>query len=192
MKIFIGITGASGAHLGLYTAFCALKEKAIVHICLSEGAKAVIKNEKNLSGAFSGLNLNEILELLVQNGAKIHKDCDLAAPVSSGSYGTDAFIIAPASANTIAKIYAGFSDTLITRAAAVAFKEKKPLVLGVREMPFSTLLLRQLCSLSELGATIAPALMQTYSKSKDADFIAGRWLDLAGVKNEIYKRWQEG
>ena len=129
----------------------------------------------------------------LQNRAVIHDDFDLAAAPSSGSFGIDATIVAPCSINTLAKIHAGFADTLITRAAAVALKERKRLVLGVREMPFSTIALEHAAKLSALGAVIAPPVLGYYSGQNSLEdmenFIIGKWLDLLGIKHRIYQRW---
>ena len=129
----------------------------------------------------------------LQKCAVIHDDSDLAAAPSSGSFGIDAIIVAPCSINTLAKIHAGFADTLITRAAAVALKERKRLVLGVREMPFSTLALEHAAKLSALGAVIAPPVLGYYSAQNSLwdmeNFIIGKWLDLLGLEHQIYKRW---
>ena len=129
----------------------------------------------------------------LQKCAAIHYDSDLAAAPSSGSFGIDATFVAPCSINTLAKIHAGFADTLITRAAAVALKERKRLVLGVREMPFSTLALEHAAKLSALGAVIAPPVLGYYSGQNSLEdmenFIIGKWLDLLGLEHQIYKRW---
>ena len=129
----------------------------------------------------------------LQKYAAIHDDSDLAAAPSSGSFGIDATILAPCSINTLAKIHAGFADTLITRAAAVALKERKRLILGVREMPFSTLALEHAAKLSALGAVIAPPVLGYYSGQNSLEdmenFIIGKWLDLLGLEHQIYKRW---
>lgn len=129
----------------------------------------------------------------LKNRAVIHDDSDLAAAPSSGSFGIDATIVAPCSINTLAKIHAGFADTLITRAAAVALKERKRLVLGVREMPFSTLSLEHAAKLSALGAVIAPPVLGYYSAQNSLEdmenFIIGKWLDLLDIKHRIYQRW---
>ncbi len=129
----------------------------------------------------------------LQSRAVIYDDSDLAAAPSSGSFGIDATIVAPCSISTLAKIHAGFADTLITRAAAVALKERKRLVLGVREMPFSTLALEHAAKLSALGAVIAPPVLGYYSGQNSLEdmenFIIGKWLDLLGLEHQIYKRW---
>ncbi|MFC2572079.1 MAG: UbiX family flavin prenyltransferase [Campylobacter sp.] len=129
----------------------------------------------------------------LKNRAVIHDDSGLAAAPSSGSFGINATIVAPCSINTLAKIYAGFADTLITRAAAVALKERKRLVLGVREMPFSTLALEHAAKLSALGAVIAPPVLGYYSGQNSLEdmenFIIGKWLDLLDIKHRIYQRW---
>ena len=130
----------------------------------------------------------------LQKCAVIHDDSDLAAAPSSGSFGIDATIVAPCSINTLAKIHAGFADMLITRAAAVALKERKRLVLGVREMPFSTLALEHAAKLSALGAVIAPPVLGYYSAQNSLEdmenFIIGKWLDALKIENNLYKRWQ--
>lgn len=143
----------------------------------------------------NGAKQDEIYQIWqdLQNRAVIYGDSDLAAAPSSGSFGTCAVIVAPCSINTLAKIHAGFADTLITRAAAVALKERKRLVLGVREMPFSTLALEHAAKLSALGAVIAPPVLGYYSAQNSLEdmenFIIGKWLDLLGLKHQIYKRW---
>lgn len=143
----------------------------------------------------NGAKQDEIYQIWqdLQNRAVIHDDSDLAAAPSSGSFGTCAAIVAPCSINTLAKIHAGFADTLITRAAAVALKERKKLVLGVREMPFSTLALEHAAKLSALGAVIAPPVLGYYSAQNSLEdmenFIIGKWLDLLGLEHQIYKRW---
>ena len=129
----------------------------------------------------------------LQNRAVIYDDSDLTAAPSSGSFGINATIVAPCSINTLAKIHAGFADTLITRTAAVALKERKRLVLGVREMPFSTIALEHAAKLSTLGAVIAPPVLGYYSGQNSLEdmenFIIGKWLDLLGIKHRIYQRW---
>ena len=129
----------------------------------------------------------------LQNRVVIHDDSDLAAAPSSGSFGIDATIVAPCSINTLAKIHAGFADTLIARATAVALKERKRLVLGVREMPFSTLTLEHAAKISALGAVIAPPVLGYYSAQNSLEdmenFIIGKWLDLLDIKHRIYQRW---
>lgn len=156
-----------------------------------EGAKFQNKNKFDKSGA----QKDEIYQIWqdLQKYAAIHDDSDLAAATSSGSFGIDATIVAPCSINTLAKIHAGFADTLITRAAAVALKERKRLVLGVREMPFSTLALEHAAKLSALGAVIAPPVLGYYSGQNSLEdmenFIIGKWLDLLGLEHQIYKRW---
>ena len=156
-----------------------------------EGAKFQNKSGFDKSGA----QKDEIYQIWqdLQKYAVIHDDSDLAAAPSSGSFGIDATILAPCSINTLAKIHAGFADTLITRAAAVALKERKRLVLGVREMPFSTLALEHAAKLSALGAVIAPPVFGYYSGQNSLEdmenFIIGKWLDLLGLEHQIYKRW---
>ena len=120
-------------------------------------------------------------------------DENLAASVASGSFGINATIIAPCSLNTLAKIKRGIADTLITRSAAVVLKERKKLILGVREMPFSTLALKQMTKLSKMGVIIAPPVLASYTNATNLDdlrnFIIGKWLDLLEIKHDLYKKW---
>ena len=160
-------------------------------ICKFDGGKFQNKSEFDKNRA----QKEEIYQIWqdLQNRAVIHDDSDLAAAPSSGSFGIDATIVAPCSINTLAKIHAGFADMLITRAAAVALKERKRLILGVREMPFSTLALEHAAKLSALGAVIAPPVLGYYSGQNSLEdmenFIIGKWLDLLGLEHQIYKRW---
>ena len=180
-KIVFAATGASGAGLFLKLVNVA-KDSCEAHVIVSKNALKVLKAEENLK-----LNLDDL-------GVKIYDDQDLGAGPASGSFGADAMIIAPCSTNTLAKVANGISDTLITRAASVALKEKQRLVLGVREMPFSTITLSQMQLLSSLGAIIAPPVLGYYADIKDLldmeNFIIGTWLDALKIQNNLYKRWQ--
>ncbi|EET79831.1 3-octaprenyl-4-hydroxybenzoate carboxy-lyase [Campylobacter showae] len=181
---------------------------ANVQICKFDGGEKNERQDAQISGKFGGSKFqnksefdknctqkDEIYQIWqdLQNRTAIHDDSDLAAAPSSGSFGIDATIVAPCSISTLAKIHAGFADTLITRAAAVALKERKRLVLGVREMPFSTLALEHAAKLSALGAVIAPPVFGYYSGQNSLEdmenFIIGKWLDLLGLEHQIYKRW---
>jgi len=102
-------------------------------------------------------------------------------------------VIVPCSITTISKIAAGISDTLITRAAAVSLKERRRLIVVPREMPLSTIDLKNMTYLSENGVIVAPASPGFYTKPKSVDdmvaFVVSRILDLVGVGNDLIKRW---
>jgi len=121
-----------------------------------------------------------------------HPD-DLSARYASGSAAPDAMVIIPASLNVIGRVAAGIGDTLITRAAAVCLKERRPLVLVARESPLSLVGLRNLVALAEAGAIIMPAAPAFYSNPKTidelADYFAARVLDQIGVRVEHAGRW---
>ncbi len=168
MKSLVCISGASGAELGLKL-YKELRKEHESFLVISDAAKKVLS---------------------LENG---YNDENIDAPPSSGSFGVDATFITPCSMNTLAKIAHGIADNLTTRAAAVAIKERKKLLLAPREMPLSPIALENMLKLSQIGVTIAPPMLAYYSKQQSLEemenFIVGRWLDLAGIKNSLYKRW---
>lgn len=189
-RIIVGISGASGVNLGLNLLYEVAK-KCEAHFIISQNAKLVLEQEQ-------GLSFNKFKEQILSNSPtplniKFYNDSDISAPLASGSFDINAVIIAPCSINTLAKISCSISDTLITRAAAVALKQGRKLVLGVREMPFSAISLRQMSELSALGVIIAPPILGYYSKAQNLDdmqnFIIGKWLDTLEISHNLYKKW---
>ncbi|WP_169776702.1 UbiX family flavin prenyltransferase [Campylobacter mucosalis] len=184
MKVVVAISGASGAMLGVKLVN-ELAKAHDTHVVVSNGAKEVLRLENQI-------NIDEILKTL---NVTIYDDSNLGAKISSGSFMSEAVFITPCSINTLGKIASGISDTLISRVGAVALKQRQKLVLGVREMPFSTINLEQMSKLSAYGAIIAPPVLGYYADISNVDemenFIIGKWLDAAGISNEIYKRWKE-
>lgn len=122
-----------------------------------------------------------------------HQYEDMASPVASGSYPTDGMVICPCSCHTLGSIAAGLADTLATRAAHVHLKERRPLVLCVREMPLSRIDLRNMLCISEAGGIICPASPVLYGDPKTiddlVDSVVGRLLDLLGIANDMAVRW---
>ncbi|MCW8837610.1 MAG: UbiX family flavin prenyltransferase [Thiovulaceae bacterium] len=172
-KIVVATSGASGVNLGIKT--LELLPKTIEkHFIFTKNSLTV--QEKEL-------------------GAILHDNKDISASIASGSFGVDAMIIAPCSMNTLAKIACGISDNLVTRCASVMIKEQKKLILAPREMPFSAIALENMQKLATLGVVIAPPVMAYYSEQQTLDemenFIIGKWFDLLGIENNLYKRWQE-
>lgn len=171
MKIVICVSGASGAHLGLLLGDELRRMNHDVLQIVSESAETV---------------------LLLEQGRAID-DRIIEAPSSSGSYGADATLIVPCSMNTLAKLACGIADTATTRAGAVALKERKKLLIAPREMPFDTIALENMAKLAQAGAIIAPPLLSYYAEQQTiADmeqFLIGRWLDLVGIPNNLFKRW---
>ncbi|MDP1784754.1 MAG: UbiX family flavin prenyltransferase [Sulfuricurvum sp.] len=173
MKIVVGISGASGASLGLKLVR-SLPEGIQKHLIVSEHAQIVLDKEENVT---------------------LHNNDEIWASVASGSYGADAMIIVPCSMNTLAKIACGIADNLITRAASVMIKERRTLILAPREIPFSPIALENMHKLSTLGVIIAPPVLAYYSGQESLDemenFMIGKWCDLMGIDNNLYKRWSD-
>ena len=172
MKLAVAITGASGIELGIkFVRY--LPEEIEAHVIVSDNALKV--------DFFEG------------SRTSVYDNNDIAASISSGSFGVDATAIIPCSMNTLAKVACGISDNLSSRVAAVAIKEQKKLLLAPREMPFSAIALENMQKLAALGVTIAPPVMGYYSGAKDLDemekFLIGKWYDALGIKNDLYKRW---
>lgn len=187
-KFVVGITGASGIALGLkFTRYLAEFGKGEVFLVLSEGAKMVADYE------YSTKKGAEILERVKCENVSVFSDSALYAPISSGSFGVESTLIIPCSANTLAKIACGISDTLITRAALVALKERKDLLIAPREMPLNAIMLQNMLNLSQLGAIIAPPMLSYYANSESLeameDFVCGKWLDSINVAHNLYVRW---
>jgi 4-hydroxy-3-polyprenylbenzoate decarboxylase len=173
VKIAVAITGASGVELGRRFVEW-LPENHDVHVVMSDHAQVVEHFENR-----------DIVEH--------HKD-DIAASISSGSFGVDVTAIVPCSMNTLAKIACGISDNLPTRIAAVALKEHKPLLLAPRELPYSAIALENMHKLAQLGVHVAPPVMGYYAEHNTLEamerFVIGKWYDLLGIKHDLYRRWQ--
>lgn len=185
MKVLLGISGSSSTHLALKL-LKNLENKCEIYCIITQGAKLSFKSENKE-------NLERFCQKEFKNTHFLN-DENLSLSVASGSFGIEKTIIAPCSISTLAKINAGFGDTLLTRAAAVALKERKKLILAVREMPFSTLSLEHMSKLSQIGVIIAPPIIANYSNASNLEemenFIIGKWLDLLGISHNLYKKWQ--
>jgi len=181
--LIIGITGASGAIYGirLLEVLSAYKEVE-THLIVSEAAEEIIKYETDWS--------LERVKALADNCYDIN---DIGASLSSGSYRRDGMIIAPCSMKTIAALANSYTDNLITRAADIALKERKRLVLLARETPLHLGHLRNMVKLTEMGAVVFPPVPGFYHKPQTimdlVDHTVGKVLDLFDIKNDLFTRW---
>jgi 4-hydroxy-3-polyprenylbenzoate decarboxylase len=179
LRVLVGVTGASGAVYALDFLRRCPGDKYLV---ASQWARAVLHSELDLR--------EEDLDPYVR--ARF-ADADLSAPFSSGSNAFDAMVVVPCSTSTAAKIAAGIGDTLITRAAAVVLKERRRLILAVRETPLSTIQLEALHKLSLAGAVIFPLSPPWYGNPKTVDELVAattaKLLRLVGV--ELPGGWRE-
>lgn len=182
MKCVIGITGASGAIYGVRFLEVLKGEKILV---LSETAKDIAREELGIDP----YKIEEMADVVFRND-------DLFAPISSGSHYFDAMVIVPCSEGTVAKIAAGIADSLITRVASVALKERRKLILVPRETPVNAIMLENELKLCRLGAILLPASPGFYNKPatvKDlVDFVVGKILDQLGQPHDLYTRWRSG
>ncbi len=171
MKIILGITGSSGA---IYALDFLKKSTADKFLIVSKWGKALLKDELQMSDT----DLHPYIK-------RQFADTDLTAPTASGSNYFDAFVILPCSTSTLGKIASGIGDTLITRTAQVALKERYKLILCVRETPLSTLTLEQCAKLSSYGAVIMPISSPLYFIPKTVDEYVSAFTDkVLGVIGE--------
>lgn len=185
-EYILGITGASGATLGIRTLEVLCELGLPVHLIVSEGAKATLRQE-------SGRTVEDLKRL----ATFFYDDHNLSAAISSGSYvspNVSAMIVAPCSMKSLAAIATGYAETLIARAGDVVLKEGKRLALVVRESPFTAVHLEQMLMLARSGVRIIPPVPPFYQKATTVeelvDQIVGRALDQIGIHIDLPNRWR--
>jgi 4-hydroxy-3-polyprenylbenzoate decarboxylase len=183
MEITVGISGASGVQYGIRLLEI-LAEKGIkTHLILTDAAIQIIKIETDYTPS-------AVVKLATWN----YSQKDFSAPIASGSYRTAGMVIAPCSMKTLGAVANGVSDTLLTRAADVCLKEERKLILMTRETPLNLIHLENMLKAKKAGASILPACPGFYSRPKTLediiDIMVGRALDLLGIENDIYQRWE--
>ena len=183
-RLIVGISGASGVIYGARLLELLRPLPIETHLVMSRAAEVTLALETALNPA------------AVRSRADVvHGIGDLAAPISSGSFKTIGMVVAPCSIRTMAEIASGVTTTLLSRAADVVLKERRRLVLMVRETPLHTGHLRTMAALSEMGAVIAPPVPAFYAKlqtiAEVIDQSLGRLLDLFDLDTGSVKRWGE-
>jgi|SRR3569833_350260 len=182
-RIVVGITGASGAIYGVRLLEHLREHPVETHLVATKWARVTIEHE-------TGRTWEQVRSL----ADVTYGEGDQAAAISSGSFLTDGMVIAPCSVKTVAALATGFAHNLLCRAADVTLKERRRLVLAVRETPLHTVHLRNLVTLSELGAVIAPPLPAFYTQPESIDDLVEqsvlRLLDQFGLHEDSAVRWR--
>ncbi|MBZ4643218.1 MAG: 3-octaprenyl-4-hydroxybenzoate carboxy-lyase [Deferribacteraceae bacterium] len=188
-RFFVGITGASGFLYGLRLVDELQKNNEHeIYISITPDA---------FTNARLELRENDLISIKDKyfNKSNIHflDYRDFAAPVSSGSFNIDSYIVAPASMGFVGRVASGVSSNLIERAADVALKERRKLVILFREAPLNSIHLENLLKLSNCGAIIFPAAPAFYHSPENIngliDFIVGKIFDIINVEHSLFKRW---
>lgn len=197
-RVTLALTGASGAQYGLRLLQCLIAANCQVSLLISRAAEVVINTETTLDfpsdmeaqfellSRYSGASEGQLLMFSKE---------DWFAPVASGSSAPSSMVICPASGGTLSAIASGASNNLIERAADVALKERRQLIVVPRETPLSDIHLENMLKLSKMGVTVLPASPGFYTQPKTiddlVDFIVARILDQLGLEQSLISRWGE-
>jgi flavin prenyltransferase len=183
-RLIVGITGASGAAYGVAALKALRRADVESHLIVSRSGQITAAHELELK--FS--ELTSLADV-------VYRIDDIAAAISSGSFQTTGMLVAPCSIRTLSEISSGVTSSLLTRAADVVLKERRRLVLMVRETPYHLGHLRSMTQVTEMGAIVMPPVPAFYTKPTSVEDIVnhsvGRALDLFGVKNDMVRRWGE-
>lgn len=183
MRLVVGISGASGAVFALRLLEALRDENAEVHLVVSKWAQQTIEHE-------TGRSLADVRALAAHHYAA----ADLGAAISSGSFVTEGMVIVPCSMRSVAAIAQGTSENLLHRAADVALKERRRLVIVPRETPLSPVHLENLLKLARMGVTILPPMPAFYNHPESiadlVDHVVARILDQFGLAASFAKRWE--
>ena len=183
-RLVVGISGASGAIYGIRLLEILRRLPVESHLAITRAAEIAVAHE-------TGRKISEVKAL----ADVCHRIDDLAAPPSSGSFRALGMVVAPCSVRSVAEIATGLCGNLLTRAADVALKERRPLVLMVRETPLHAIHLENMARLATLGATIAPPVPAFYARPESledmVDHTLGRVLDRFGLESGGARRWGE-
>jgi len=184
-RLVVGITGASGTIYGIRMLEL-LRETGIeTHLVMSKSAELTLAYETDYKP-------KDVRAIATVN----HPNADIGATISSGSFQTIGMVVAPCSIKTMSEIATGVTSTLMSRSADVVLKERRRLVLALRETPLHGGHLRTMTQLADMGAILAPVMPAFYNRPKTIDDIVnhtvGRLLDLFGIENAAVKRWHGG
>ena len=181
-KIIVGLTGASGSIYGYRLLEALSKTETETHVIASKWAQVTLEHETNHK-----------LKDLQKLADHFYGPSDMGAPVSSGSFETDSMVIAPCSARSMAAIANGFGEHLVHRAADVILKERRKLILAVRETPFSEIHLENMLKLARMGVSILPPIPAFYNHPETINDLIHHLvvliLDQLGVEADFIKRW---
>ncbi|KAJ5689278.1 hypothetical protein N7462_003670 [Penicillium macrosclerotiorum] len=182
-KIIVAITGATGSIFGIQTLITLRRLNVETYLVISKWAEATIKYETD----YTISNIRALAD-------HVYNSNDMAAPIASGSFRVDGMVVVPCSVKTLASINSGICDDLISRAADVVLKERRRLVLAVRETPLSTIHLQNMQSVTQAGAIIFPPMPAFYIKPSSLEDLinhsVGRMLDLFDLDTAEFERWE--
>lgn len=183
-RLVVGLSGASGVIYGIRLLELLRGSEVESHLVVTKAAEMTLADETDLKP-------KDLYAL-----ADVHHPIkDVGAAIASGSFRAQAMIVAPCSIRTLSEIVTGVTSTLLTRAADVMLKERRRLILAVRESPLHLGHLRSMAAAAEMGAVIAPPAPAFYTRPESLDAMvtqsAARLLDLAGVETKALKRWKE-
>lgn len=178
----MAITGATGVIYGIRILEEAKNNCVETHLIVTKWAQKIIEQETDYS-------IKKVWGL----AEYYYEENDMFAPISSGSFKSDGMIIAPCSMKTLSAIATGYTDNLVIRAADVVIKERKKLLVMIRETPLSAIHLENMLKISRIGATVMPPIPAFYTKPETIDDIinqtVGRALDQFGIEIKAFKRW---
>ena len=184
-RLIVGISGASGTIYGIRILEMLKKTDIETHLVMSKSAEMTLVYETK----FKPKDVKALASV-------VHPAADIGASISSGSFATMGMIIVPCSIRTMSEIATGVTSSLMSRAADVVLKEKRRLVLALRETPLHGGHLRTLTTLADIGAIVAPIVPAFYTRPKTVDDIVnhtcGRLLDMFGIETKVVKRWKGG
>lgn len=183
-RIIVGISGASGAPMAVeLLRQLAANDTIETHLVLSKAAKQTLEQETDVT-----------MEELCSLADVLYDNNNIGAALASGSFKTKGMIILPCSMKTLAGVACGYSDNLLLRAADVIIKERRKLVMCVRECPFSTIHLENMHKLSMMGVVIMPTVLSFYNRPESINdcikHIVGKILDQFDLEGEAFKRWE--
>ena len=196
-RLVVGISGASGAVYAQRLIQVVVANGIETHLVVSPHGQRLLHDELGLDGlnlkGLIGAGLYSKCEAGSLPGLKLHPYRDVGSAIASGSFEHDGMVIVPCSSNTLAAVANGSADNLLHRAAAVALKERRRLVLVHREMPVSLVEIRNMAKATEAGGIICPASPGFYLLPQTlgdvVDFVVGRILDLLAVDHQLDIRW---
>ena len=196
--VILALTGASGAQYALRLLQCLVEADVPVYLMVSKAAQIVLSMETELNVPARTADMETFFTELYGAGKgqiKVYGQEQWTAPVASGSHKASSMVVCPCTTGTLAAIANGNSDNLLERAADVMLKEKRQLIMVVRETPFSQIHLENMLRLSQAGATIMPANPGFYNNPESLndiiDFMVSRILDHLKIENDLLPRWGE-